>query len=141
MVWNVALKVLKCLVMIVQIKWKTNTKEEELRRRKMGIKGKKNLKKPGLAHFAAHETTWRRHRVTLQGLYLCYEAIILCSSLQLLCWCSRSLPAVAAAAAAVAVMDALIPDARAKSAQLPIHEVTQPAIKDTHGHQDSVLWE
>lgn len=63
MVWNVALKVLKCLVMIVQIKWKTNKKEQELRRRKMGIQGKKILKKPGFAHFAAQQTTWRRHRV------------------------------------------------------------------------------
>lgn len=62
--------------------------------------------------------------------------------LQLLCWCSRSLPAVAAATAAVAVMDALIPDTgRAKSAQLPIHEVTQPAIEDMPGHHDLVLWE
>lgn len=52
------------------------------------------------------------------------------------------MPAVAAATAAVAVMDALTPDTgRAKSAQLPVHEVTQPAVKDMHGHHDSVLWE
>ncbi|RLV99349.1 hypothetical protein DV515_00009958, partial [Chloebia gouldiae] len=61
---------------------------------------------------------------------------------QLLCWCSRSLPAAAAATAAVAVMDALIPDTgRAKCAPLPIHEVTQPALEDMPGHHDSVLWE
>lgn len=122
MVWNVALKVLKYLVMIVQIKWKTK-RRRNLGGGRQGYRAKKNFKKLGFAHFAAHPP-WRRHRVALQGLFLRYE--YLGFSLQSLCWCSRSLPAVAAATAAVAVMDALTTGTgRVKSAQLPVHEVTQ----------------
>lgn len=36
-VWYIALKIMKYPVMIVQIKWITNTREQELRRREVGI--------------------------------------------------------------------------------------------------------
>lgn len=37
MVWYIALKVRKYLVMLVQIKWITNRREQELRRREVGM--------------------------------------------------------------------------------------------------------
>lgn len=41
LVWYIALKVMKYPVMIVQSKWITNIKEQELRRREVGIYEKK----------------------------------------------------------------------------------------------------
>ena len=146
MVWYIALKIMKYLVMIVQIKWIANTREQELRRREVGIQGKKNQQETRLCSFCCSPNNLEETQGYSAVIAPTSWSNILCFSLQLLFCCSWSLPAVAAAIAAVAATDVLTTDVgRSKSAQLPIHEVqqevAQPTVKDMHGHHHSVLWE